>query len=45
VHITIFPDYGVAAIVFVNLKSAPEDPDYSLGICTNLALQLLHGEL
>jgi CubicO group peptidase (beta-lactamase class C family) len=44
-HITIFPDQGIAAIVFVNLKAKPDDPSYSWGICDHLAIQMLRGEL
>jgi CubicO group peptidase (beta-lactamase class C family) len=45
VHITIFPDQGIAAIVFVNLLAAWKDPLYSWGICDNLAIQMLRGDL
>jgi CubicO group peptidase (beta-lactamase class C family) len=44
-HATIFPDQGLAAIVFVNLLSKPGDPAYSWGICDHLAIQMLRGEL
>jgi CubicO group peptidase (beta-lactamase class C family) len=44
-HATIFPEQGLAAIVFVNLKATPHDPAYSWGICDDLAIQMLRGEL
>jgi hypothetical protein len=44
-HVTMFPDQGIAAIVFVNLKAKPDDPSYSWGICDHLAIQMLRGEL
>lgn len=44
-HVTIFPDQGVAAMVFVNVKATPNDPAYSWGICDDLAIRMLRGEL
>ena len=44
-HATIFRDQGIAAIAFVNLRATPKDPAYSWGICDNLAIRLLRGEL
>jgi CubicO group peptidase (beta-lactamase class C family) len=44
-HATIFPEQGIAAVVFVNLKAKPDDPSHSWGICDHLAIQMLRGEL
>jgi CubicO group peptidase (beta-lactamase class C family) len=44
-HLTIFPDQGLAAIVFVNLCAKPGDPAYAWGFCDSLAIQMLRGEL
>ena len=44
-HATLFPDQGIAAIVFANLHAEPGEPNCTWGFCDKLAIQMLRGEL
>jgi CubicO group peptidase (beta-lactamase class C family) len=42
-HVTVFPDQGIASIVFVNLLASWNETDQSWQLCDTLAIQMLRG--